>query len=1204
MSTPIRILVVEDSEDDALLLLRELQHGGYRPDSRRVDTAKDMWAAIEAGQWDLVIANYVIPGFGGIAALEILRESGLDLPFILVTGKIGEETAVEVMRAGAHDCILKDRLARLVPAINRELREAQVRRQRREAVAKIEHLNKALHAIRMVNQLIVREEDEGRLIVRACELLTETRGYESAWISLFDEQGRGRSFAQSHFPGSTEQLELLMREKQYVPCVRRALEGRALDVVQEVGSCCESCPLKDTYAGRGALCAPLQYSGEVLGVLVVSLEPVWAVDHEEQSLFCEVAADLGLALHGIAAKQGREQAEERIKHLARFPAENPNPVFRIDASGTLMHANDAALAFLESLGDGELGEVPPALRELAAQALADNQRREADFETGGRCFSVLYVPVAGEQYVNVYCVDISARKQAEEALERSEMTLRVLFDGARDGILVADAESKRFVVANDAMCRMLGYGHDELLALSVNDIHPVEELPGVVVQFERQMRGEVSLAPDLPVKRKDGTIFFADVNASAVELRDRPCMIGVFRDVTERKRAEEELRLSEERFRIATESSNDLVYEWDLKQGIRWFGDIDEMLGYGRGEFPRTLDGWVEAVDPEDRDRVMAAVQAHLEGGASYDVEHRIRSKDGATRWWSARGAVAKSPDGSPIRWIGTITDITERKQLEQVIRESEARYRTALDNMLEGCQIIGFDWRYLYLNDSAARHGRRPKEDSLGRTMMEAYPGIETTGMFTALRQCMEDRTSQLLENEFLYPDGEKAWFELSMQPVPEGVFILSLDITERKRAERALQVHLAELGAALDQAKRLSSAVEQSGEAVVFTDLDCTITYVNPAFEAMTGYAKGEAIGATTRLLKSGKTKPEVYAELWESLLAGEVWRGRFVNRRKDGSLYDESDTISPVRNEAGGIAGYLAIKRDVTSELREEAELHQAQKLQAIGQLAAGIAHEINTPMQYVGDNTRFLADGLARVAYIIEATERSVAALSGIESLAPQMEALTRVLNDADLRYVLRELPLAAEQAIEGVERVTRIVGAMRDFSHPGQAEKVHFDINRAVESTVTVARNEWKYDAEVQLDLEAGLPSAWCAPGDINQALLNLILNAKDAIVEKRRQGSGEMGVIRISTALSGDWIELRVADNGTGIPESIRDRIFEPFFTSKEVGKGTGQGLAMVYATIVERHGGRVTFETETGVGTTFIVKLPVAANTVTEVEA
>jgi two-component system NtrC family sensor kinase len=276
--------------------------------------------------------------------------------------------------------------------------------------------------------------------------------------------------------------------------------------------------------------------------------------------------------------------------------------------------------------------------------------------------------------------------------------------------------------------------------------------------------------------------------------------------------------------------------------------------------------------------------------------------------------------------------------------------------------------------------------------------------------------------------------------------------------------------------------------------------------------------------------------------------------------------------------------------------EVQLRQSQKLEAVGQLASGIAHEINTPIQYVADNTIFVRDSFQSIHQILGSHAELLKHVKN-NSVSPELTARAEeLLKTADIEYLSEQIPAAIKETLEGVDRVTKIVRAMKEFSHPGSKDKTVAELNHAIETTATVARNEWKYVAEMKLDLDSNLPPVPCFLDEFNQCILNLIVNAAHAIGDIVKQNPGIKGLIIIQTRRAGDDVEVRVTDSGTGIPEAIRSHIFEPFFTTKDVGKGTGQGLSIVYGTIVKRHGGAVSFETEIGRGTTFILRLPVNA--------
>ncbi|MBL9210697.1 MAG: hybrid sensor histidine kinase/response regulator [Opitutaceae bacterium] len=284
---------------------------------------------------------------------------------------------------------------------------------------------------------------------------------------------------------------------------------------------------------------------------------------------------------------------------------------------------------------------------------------------------------------------------------------------------------------------------------------------------------------------------------------------------------------------------------------------------------------------------------------------------------------------------------------------------------------------------------------------------------------------------------------------------------------------------------------------------------------------------------------------------------------------------------------------LQAEVADRNRMEIQLRHAQKMESIGQLAAGIAHEINTPTQFIGDNTRFVQDAFGDLSRLIAAYDRLLQAAASGPVPAGLIEEVRAAVVAADMAYLSREIPHAIEQSLEGIARVSNIVRAMKEFSHPGTTEKTELDLNHAIESTLTVCRNEWKYVAELVTHFDPDLPPVPVLPGEFNQVILNIVINATHAIADVVGRGGERKGLITVGTRRDGDWAEVRIGDTGTGIPESARQRIFDPFFTTKKVGQGTGQGLAIAHSVVVRKHGGTIGFETETGRGTTFVIRLP-----------
>ncbi|GAB5496092.1 MAG: hypothetical protein Phyf2KO_11720 [Phycisphaerales bacterium] len=282
--------------------------------------------------------------------------------------------------------------------------------------------------------------------------------------------------------------------------------------------------------------------------------------------------------------------------------------------------------------------------------------------------------------------------------------------------------------------------------------------------------------------------------------------------------------------------------------------------------------------------------------------------------------------------------------------------------------------------------------------------------------------------------------------------------------------------------------------------------------------------------------------------------------------------------------------ALQSEIIERKMLQDQLLQAQKLESIGQLAAGIAHEINTPSQYVSDNTRFVREQFDELLAVIDRYAEQIDPDAPAMSWQDRVSDIKETLKKLDYDFLREEIPLALEQSLEGIDRIAKIVGAMKDFSHPGSTDFEMADINRAIRSTAVVCSNRWKQHADIEMDLDEQMPAVSCLLAEFNQVVLNLITNSADAIAD--RHGDAK-GMITIRTAFTDDWAEITVQDNGGGIPASIRDKVFDPFFTTKEVGKGTGQGLSISRDIVVTKHGGEMLCESTEDEGTIFTIRLP-----------
>ncbi|MCB0353598.1 MAG: PAS domain-containing protein [Bdellovibrionales bacterium] len=378
----------------------------------------------------------------------------------------------------------------------------------------------------------------------------------------------------------------------------------------------------------------------------------------------------------------------------------------------------------------------------------------------------------------------------------------------------------------------------------------------------------------------------------------------------------------------------------------------------------------------------------------------------------------------------------------------------------------------------------------------------------------------------------------------------------------------------------------VEAMVAAVVIADEELFVTNCNAAAASLFGRERDEIEG-----LPLSEVFPEDFKLLRDGLSLSDCEKFQqelFISSATPGRTTPVLVSASPIVFTTGEIEGVVCVAQDLTERRQLEEQLVHARKLESVGQLAAGVAHEINTPVQYIRDNMVFLKDEFPHIANFLQQTFALLEA-----SQNSQWSNLKDLRKASDLDYLVSEIPSAVSQTLEGANSVAKIVNSMKEFSHPGSESKTAMNIHAALESTLTVSRNEWKYLAEIELEFHSADPELVCFGSDLNQAFLNIIVNSAHAIGERVTRGDYQRGAIRIETRDDDDALVVTVKDNGIGMSEEIVDRIFDPFFTTKEVGKGTGQGLTLVHQCIRERHQGSIHVKSVLGEGTVIELSLP-----------
>jgi PAS domain S-box-containing protein len=777
--------------------------------------------------------------------------------------------------------------------------------------------------------------------------------------------------------------------------------------------------------------------------------------------------------------------------------------------------------------------------------------------------------------------------------------LQAILNGIVEGICAIN-EDGNTTFCNDAFLAMTGYLPEELLGKNFHNLihhshtdgspYPPSQCP----MLQSIAAGHSTCVKNESLWRKDGSSFRVDYCAYSLGPQsDGTKYVLTMQDITEREKAaealrssKESIRRSEEKFRRILSNLPDIAWTADQYGRLVYISPrIEKLAGFdSRDLYSAGVQLLFDRAHPEDLDRLRTAVDDLFCRRKPFDIEFRFKHKDGNWIWLHNRSVGAYEEDGVVFA-DGVVCEISQRKLAEIELHSKTAFLEAQANSTIDAILVVDESGNRILQNQRMVDFFHIPPEllaCAEDRPVLEyVLRFIKAPEAFLAKVEYLYSHREETSLDEMELIDGTT--LDRYSAPVVDksgryfGRIWSFRDVTERKKSE--------------DTLRQLSAAVEQSSSSIVITNPSGIITYVNRKFSENTGYSSEEAVGQNPRILNSGYSAPEMYKELWATIRNGEEWRGEFRNKKKNGQVFWESAAITPIVDKKGNVVHFLAVKVDITERRQLESELRQAQKLEGIGQLAAGIAHEINTPTQFVTDNLTFLQESWETVFKLIESYREAIR--DHLRQTSPLVaEAIAEGEQLADLDFIAEEAPRAIAQGLDGARRVANIVRAMKDFSHPDSDDKTETDLNKGIASTITVARNEWKYVADVTTSFDDTLPRVVCYPGEVNQVILNLIVNAAHAIKDKVKDG--DKGLITVTTRLRDQAVEIAVSDTGMGIPESIQNRIYEPFFTTKEVGKGTGQGLSFAHSVIVKKHQGKIWFETEPGRGTTFFIQLPI----------
>ena len=750
---------------------------------------------------------------------------------------------------------------------------------------------------------------------------------------------------------------------------------------------------------------------------------------------------------------------------------------------------------------------------------------------------------------------VKAERQKAEAQEReikAGQQHQTILQTAMDGFCIVDVQGLIREV-NEAYCRMTGYSEEELLAMRISDLETVESREETRAHIQKIIT-EGQDRFESRQRRKDGE--FIDIEVSAQVKPADKVIVAFLRDITERKRVQSQLVRSERMLRDSQETARIGHYIMDLATGL-WESSptLDRLFGIDR-DFVRTTHGWDSLLHPEDREKTRSYLLRCLENLETFRMDYRIiRPTDGESRWMAGYGDFEYDDSGKALRFLGCIQDITEQKKAEEALRVSEKQFRSMFESASIGmAQCDPQTGQWLRVNQKMCQITGYSSEEMLKmhvRDITHPDDREKDTGEFQ--RVVCGESPSYRMEKRYVRKDGKEVWVNVNMTVIrnaddtPVRTMATIEDISGRKRAE--------------EQRKTLLTAVEQSANTIVITDRSGTIEYVNPAFEKNTGYAVAEAIGQNPRILKSGEQDAGFYRDLWATIVSGKTWQGEMLNKRKDGTPYWESVTISPVSDDMGEILHFIAIKENITERKAMQAALsealyHAEEGSRAKSEFLAIMSHELRTPLNGVLGFSELLTD-----------TPLDEEQKSCVETISNSGNHLLAIVNDIlDFSSIekgamaIHVEPFACSGLMKSSEQAVQKSAmdkglAFRTVIDPDVPEQIHGNEQR------------------------------------IRQILINLLGNG----VKFTSKGSVTLRVATVKME-GRQFLDFSVEDSGIGMSPETIGILFNPF-TQADMKRnrtfgGTGLGLA-ISQRLAEAMGGKITVISTLGKGSTFTFRLP-----------
>lgn len=916
-----------------------------------------------------------------------------------------------------------------------------------------------------------------------------------------------------------------------------------------------------------------------------------------------------------------KQTQELIRKLAYIVEQSPNSVLITDLNGSIEYINETFSKITGYTLSEVLGRNPNILKSgitpidvyqdlwntilggASWKGTLYNKKKNGEF-----FWEDVYIFPLKNNEGNIinFCgikIDITEKRLLEEATKESELMLKSVWDLSYSGMRIANSEGI-IIKVNPSFCKMFEKSEEELIGNDISVIYSPINRDDVLFKFKKNfIEKKIETIFEKELILWNGKHKWFEINNTYLNIgKARIVLFTVFRDVTERKLAydallesQNRLKESEKKFRQLVESANEGILMMSCDYNISYVNNyFCNLVGYTRDEiYGKSLLSFLYEKDVNQFSKFLEEVIKEK------TIKHEIKliKKDGCIVYANIAISVIYEKDNKIVSYIILFSDITERIKFENELKYEKHLFLSLLNNIPDFIYYKDTYGKFLRVNLAFAKWmGYENPDEIIGKTdydffekeLADTYANIEKKITSTGKGILNFDEYNKTIS-------GKESWVITSKLPLKDeegniiGILGISRDITERKLLEKTLW----------SEKEELKITLKSVGDAVITTDKDRRITLFNKKAEDITGFSQDESLNKPLfEVFVLIETKPDsthinTFKLLSDQNLLGKENQATLITKNKEQKIisYNASAIISP-DNE---FSGYVIVFRDITNLRKQEAQRALSQKMESIGQLAAGISHEINTPMQFIGDNIRFLQDAFNDLYLLLNLVDECQKNYTNNTNIDDFLDKIDELKQNIDYDFIKEEIPNAINQSLEGVEKVRKIVLAMKDFAHPGVKTKSFSNLNRGIEVTATISKNEWKYYADLELDLDPDLPFVYCSLDEINQVILNMIVNSAHAIKEKIDKGKQEKGKITIKTYKENNDAIIIISDTGSGIPDNIKDKIFDPFFTTKEVGKGTGQGLAIAHDIIVNKHKGKIEVESVVGKGTTFKIFLPIS---------